>query len=85
MRARGAKGETVLLKAIEALQGERYLRLAEKRPANEAFCTGGWRTDWVSRPAAAALRPETAQPAGGAADDLSRARPTPRLCRGVGA
>ena len=37
-RARG--GETVLLKAIEALQGERYLRLAEKRPANEAFLYG---------------------------------------------
>jgi lysozyme family protein len=30
-------GETVLLRAIEALQGERYLRLAERRPANEAF------------------------------------------------
>jgi lysozyme family protein len=32
-----ASGETVLLRAIEALQGERYLRLAERRPANEAF------------------------------------------------
>ncbi|HZF43346.1 MAG TPA: glycosyl hydrolase 108 family protein [Sphingomonadaceae bacterium] len=40
MRARGRTGETVLLKAIEALQGERYLRLAEKRPANEAFLYG---------------------------------------------
>ena len=38
---RGATaGETVLLKALEALQGERYLRLAEKRPANEAFLYG---------------------------------------------
>jgi lysozyme family protein len=37
---RGAAGETVLLKAIEALQGERYLRLAEQRPANEAFLYG---------------------------------------------
>jgi lysozyme family protein len=37
---RGASGETVLLKAIEALQGERYLRLAEQRPANEAFLYG---------------------------------------------
>ena len=38
---RGAvAGETVLLKALEALQGERYLRLAEKRPANEAFLYG---------------------------------------------
>ena len=39
--ARGPKGgETVLLRALEALQGERYLRLAEKRPANEAFLYG---------------------------------------------
>jgi lysozyme family protein len=39
--ARGGKGgETVLLRALEALQGERYLRLAEKRPANEAFLYG---------------------------------------------
>jgi lysozyme family protein len=37
---RGAAGETVLLKAIEALQGERYVRLAETRPANEAFLYG---------------------------------------------
>jgi lysozyme family protein len=41
LEARGAKGgETVLLRALEALQGERYLRLAEKRPANEAFLYG---------------------------------------------
>ena len=32
--------ETVLLRALEALQGERYLRLAERRPANEAFLFG---------------------------------------------
>ena len=38
---RGMKsGETVLLRALEALQGERYLRLAERRPANEAFLYG---------------------------------------------
>ena len=37
---RGAAGEAVLLKAVEALQGERYLRLAEQRPANEAFLYG---------------------------------------------
>lgn len=37
---RGVKGETVLLKAMEALQGERYLCLAERRPANEAFLYG---------------------------------------------
>jgi hypothetical protein len=29
-------GETVLMRALEALQGELYLRLAERRPANEA-------------------------------------------------
>ena len=41
LEARGnAGGETVLLRALEALQGERYLRLAEKRPANEAFLYG---------------------------------------------
>jgi len=33
-------GETVLMRAIDALQGERYLRLAERRPANEAFLYG---------------------------------------------
>jgi len=38
--ARGRKGETVLLKAIEALQGERYIALAEARPANESFLYG---------------------------------------------
>ena len=37
---RGQQGETVLLKAIEALQGALYLRLAEQRPANEAFLYG---------------------------------------------
>jgi len=35
-----AQGERVLLRALEALQGERYLRLAERRPANEAFLYG---------------------------------------------
>lgn len=40
MRLRGEAGEKVLLKAIEALQGERYVALAESRPANEAFLYG---------------------------------------------
>src|SRR5436190_11556387 len=41
LKIRGrTSGETVLLRAIEALQGERYLRLAERRPANEAFLYG---------------------------------------------
>lgn len=39
VRGKGA-GEAVLLRALEALQGERYLRLAERRPANEAFLYG---------------------------------------------
>lgn len=41
LETRGRKsGETVLMRALEALQGERYLRLAERRPANEAFLYG---------------------------------------------
>ena len=41
LASRGKRGgETVLLRALEALQGERYLRLAERRPANEAFLYG---------------------------------------------
>jgi lysozyme family protein len=41
LATRGKKaGETVLMRTLEALQGERYLRLAERRPANEAFLYG---------------------------------------------
>jgi len=40
LKLRSGSGETVLLRALEALQGERYLRLAERRPANEAFLYG---------------------------------------------
>lgn len=40
LAVRGRAGERVLLKAVEALQGERYLKLAETRPANEAFLYG---------------------------------------------
>lgn len=40
MAKRSVGGEAVLLKALEALQGERYLHLAEARPANEAFLYG---------------------------------------------
>lgn len=40
---RGAAGERVLVKALDALQGERYIQLAEMRPANEAFVYG-----WLS-------------------------------------
>lgn len=40
LRARGSRAETVLLRAIEALQGERYIALAERRPSQEAFLYG---------------------------------------------
>lgn len=40
LRKRGRDAEAVLVKAVEALQGERYLSLAERRPANEAFLYG---------------------------------------------
>lgn len=40
LATRGRSGETVLVKAVEALQGERYLSLAERRPGNEAFLYG---------------------------------------------
>jgi len=40
LKKRGAPGERVLLKAIEALQGARYIKLTEQRPANEAFLYG---------------------------------------------
>lgn len=43
LSVRGAKGEAVLLKAMQALRGERYIALAEGRPANEAFLYG-----WLS-------------------------------------
>jgi lysozyme family protein len=47
---RARQGETVLLRALEALQGERYLRLAERRPANETFLYG-----WLANRIGAAL------------------------------
>lgn len=37
---RGKNGAMVLTKALDALQGERYIALAESRPANEAFLYG---------------------------------------------
>jgi lysozyme family protein len=40
LRLRGASGETVLVRALDALQGARYVSLAETRPANEAFLYG---------------------------------------------
>lgn len=46
LAVRGAKGEAVLLKALRALRGERYIALAEGRPANEAFVYG-WLTNRI--------------------------------------
>ncbi|MFV0625018.1 glycoside hydrolase family 108 protein [Sphingomonas sp. ac-8] len=40
LASRGSLGESVLVKACDALQGARYLDLAEQRPANEAFLYG---------------------------------------------
>lgn len=40
---RGAEGETVLLRALNCSQGQRYLELAEQRPANESFVYGWMR------------------------------------------
>ncbi len=39
--ARGAEAETVLLRALNCSQGERYKALSRNRAANEAF-TWGW-------------------------------------------
>lgn len=44
---RGAAGERVLVKAVDALQGERYVALAERRPENEAFLYG-WLAERLS-------------------------------------
>jgi lysozyme family protein len=40
LKKRAPHGQVVLMKALEALQGERYLDLAGRRPANEAFLYG---------------------------------------------
>lgn len=41
LQLRGAAGEIVLLKALNCLQGARYVEIAEKREANETF-EFGW-------------------------------------------
>lgn len=41
---RGAEGEGVLLKALNCLQGARYIELARGRSANESFLYGWLRT-----------------------------------------
>lgn len=40
LKLRRADGETVLLRALNCLQGERYIALAEKRAENESFLHG---------------------------------------------
>jgi len=45
---RGEDGETVLIKAVDSLQGAKYIRLAEVRPANRAFIYG-WLANRVRR------------------------------------
>ncbi len=40
VRTRGPAAETVLVKALDALQGARYIALAETRPADETFLYG---------------------------------------------
>jgi len=44
IRARGPEAEAVMLKALNALQGARYIDLARKREANETFAFGWLRT-----------------------------------------
>jgi lysozyme family protein len=40
IKKRGKSAESVLLKAVDALQGAYYVRLAETRPSQEAFLYG---------------------------------------------
>jgi lysozyme family protein len=40
LKARGRDGEKVMLRALDCLQGERYIRLAEANPSQEAFVFG---------------------------------------------
>lgn len=44
LERRAKEGETVLLRALNAQQGERYLSITENRPANEDFLYGWFRT-----------------------------------------
>ena len=47
LRVRGESGVVVLLRALNALQGEFYVSLAERRPKDEAYCYG-WFLNRVS-------------------------------------
>ncbi|MBZ6378675.1 hypothetical protein B5C34_11690 [Pacificimonas flava] len=44
LEKRVPRGEMILLRALDALQGARYIELAEARPANESFVYG-----WLSK------------------------------------
>jgi lysozyme family protein len=44
LRTRGAEAETVMVRALNCSQGERYRSLATNRPANEDFIYGWLRT-----------------------------------------
>ncbi|WP_276529068.1 putative peptidoglycan-binding domain-containing protein, partial [Enterobacter hormaechei] len=47
LEKRGGEGEIILLRALNCSQGQRYLELAEQRPANESFVYG-WMRERVS-------------------------------------
>lgn len=40
LNRRGADGEKIIVRALNCLQGVRYLEITEKRPQNEAFFAG---------------------------------------------
>ncbi len=44
---RGARGEAVLVRALNALQGARYIEIAENRPAQQVFVFG-WLAERVA-------------------------------------
>lgn len=47
LAARGAEGETALLRAVNCLQGARYIEITERNPSNERF-TFGWIANRIS-------------------------------------
>ena len=49
LQARGSEGETVMLKALNCLQGADYITIAEHRPADETFVYG-WLRARISLP-----------------------------------
>jgi lysozyme family protein len=40
LKQRGKDGETIVLRALNCLQGARYIEITESRPANETFFAG---------------------------------------------